>query len=238
MQKMQKQISTVKIWDRLKPIPKYVIGNTSINKTNGDMEMTESILYNVVSEMTDKERLELLDVYIFYDMMCSNHKTEEFGRHIDTIIKACRYCRSYYCKHDDFDDTMLAAMFSCGIIGRDINNGNYDYDVHGLSFEEYAVLSKLISSDIFKTISQLHDIAYKKQSNVNNKLLEAITAMSGGKKESKADNEVWMNYTVGDQVRYAKTGQFGFIKEVNEVSQTYIAVFDGVEYSVTEDELN
>ena len=60
----------------------------------------------------------------------------------------------------------------------------------------------------------------------------------GEKEETKMDNEVWMNYTVGDQVRYTRTGQLGFIKEVNEVSQTYTVEFDGVEYSVTEDELD
>ena len=39
-------------------------------------------------------------------------------------------------------------------------------------------------------------------------------------------------------MRYARTGQLGFIKEVNEVSQTYTVEFDGVEYSVTEDDLD
>lgn len=52
------------------------------------------------------------------------------------------------------------------------------------------------------------------------------------------NNEVWMSYTVGDQVRYALTGQLGFVKEVNEASQTYVIVIDGVEYSVMENELN
>ena len=52
------------------------------------------------------------------------------------------------------------------------------------------------------------------------------------------NNEVWMNYTVGDEVRYARTGQFGIVTEVNEVSQRYMINIDGVEYSVTENELN
>lgn len=51
-------------------------------------------------------------------------------------------------------------------------------------------------------------------------------------------SEVWMNYTEGDEVRYARTGQFGIVTEVNEVSQTYMINIDGIEYSVTEDELN
>ena len=50
--------------------------------------------------------------------------------------------------------------------------------------------------------------------------------------------ERWMNYTVGDEVRYAHTGQFGIVKEVNEISQTYMVEINGVEYSVTEEELN
>lgn len=50
--------------------------------------------------------------------------------------------------------------------------------------------------------------------------------------------DVWMNYTVGDQVRYARTGQLGFIKEVNEISQMYVIDIDGIKYSVTEDELD
>lgn len=48
----------------------------------------------------------------------------------------------------------------------------------------------------------------------------------------------YMNYTVGDEVRYARTGQFGIVKEVNEISQKYMIEIDGIEYSVTEEELN
>ena len=50
--------------------------------------------------------------------------------------------------------------------------------------------------------------------------------------------ETWMNYTVGDEVRYARTGQLGIITEVNEISQTYMVNINGIEYSMTEDELN
>lgn len=50
--------------------------------------------------------------------------------------------------------------------------------------------------------------------------------------------DVWMNYTVGDQVRYTRTGQLGVIKEVNEMSQTYVVEIEGIEYSVTDDELD
>ena len=51
-------------------------------------------------------------------------------------------------------------------------------------------------------------------------------------------NEVWMTYTEGDEVRYARTGQYGIVKAVDEINQVYIVDFDGIEYSVTEDELN
>lgn len=51
-------------------------------------------------------------------------------------------------------------------------------------------------------------------------------------------NEVWMNYTEGDEVRYTRTGQFGIVKAVDEINQVYTVEIDGVEHSVTEDELN
>lgn len=47
-----------------------------------------------------------------------------------------------------------------------------------------------------------------------------------------------MTYTIGDEVRYARTGQFGIVKNVDEINQVYTIDIKGVEYSVTEDELN
>lgn len=47
-----------------------------------------------------------------------------------------------------------------------------------------------------------------------------------------------MNYTIGDEVRYALTGQFGIVKEVDEVNQLYIVDIDGTEYTMSENELN
>ncbi len=51
-------------------------------------------------------------------------------------------------------------------------------------------------------------------------------------------DEVWMDYTEGDEVRYTRTGQFGIVKDVNEVDGLYTIEIDGVEYSITEDELS
>lgn len=48
----------------------------------------------------------------------------------------------------------------------------------------------------------------------------------------------WMNYTISDEVRYALTGQFGIVKEVDEINGVYTIDIDGVEYSVEENELN
>ena len=52
------------------------------------------------------------------------------------------------------------------------------------------------------------------------------------------ENAKWMNYTEGDEVRYSLTGQFGIVKDVNEVDGVYTIEIDGIEYSVTEDELS
>lgn len=51
-------------------------------------------------------------------------------------------------------------------------------------------------------------------------------------------SEIWMTYTVGDEVRYAKTGQFGIVKSVDEITQIYTVDINGIEYSVSENELN
>ncbi len=51
-------------------------------------------------------------------------------------------------------------------------------------------------------------------------------------------DEVWMNYTEGDEVRYAKTGQYGIVKAVDEINQMYMVEINGIEYSVSENELN
>lgn len=47
-----------------------------------------------------------------------------------------------------------------------------------------------------------------------------------------------MIYTEGDEVRYALTGQFGTIEDVDEINQEYTVNINGVEYIVTEDELD
>ena len=47
-----------------------------------------------------------------------------------------------------------------------------------------------------------------------------------------------MTYTVGDEVRYALTGQFGIVKEVDEINQVYAVDIDGTEYTMSENELN
>lgn len=51
-------------------------------------------------------------------------------------------------------------------------------------------------------------------------------------------NVRWMNYTEGDEVRYSLTGQFGIVKAVNEADGLYTIEIEGIEYSVTEDELS
>lgn len=47
-----------------------------------------------------------------------------------------------------------------------------------------------------------------------------------------------MTYTCGDEIRYARTGQYGIVKEVDEINQVYTVEIDSIEYSVSEDELN
>lgn len=46
-----------------------------------------------------------------------------------------------------------------------------------------------------------------------------------------------MTYTVGDQVRYARTGQLGIVKFVDDINHKYTIEIDGIPYSVSEDEL-
>ncbi len=47
-----------------------------------------------------------------------------------------------------------------------------------------------------------------------------------------------MTYTIGDEVRYVLTGQFGVIKKVDEINQIYTIDINGIEYTVNENELN
>ena len=49
--------------------------------------------------------------------------------------------------------------------------------------------------------------------------------------------EKWMTYTEGDQVRYSRTGEFGFVTAVDEINETYTVNINGEEITVTEDEL-
>lgn len=47
-----------------------------------------------------------------------------------------------------------------------------------------------------------------------------------------------MLYMVGDEIRYALTGQYGVVKEVDEINNIYTVEINGIEYSVTPEELN
>ena len=47
-----------------------------------------------------------------------------------------------------------------------------------------------------------------------------------------------MTYTIGDEVRYALTNQYGIVTEVDEINGVYTVDINGTEYSVSEDELN
>lgn len=47
-----------------------------------------------------------------------------------------------------------------------------------------------------------------------------------------------MIYTVGEEVRYTRTGQFGIITAVDGFNRVYTVDIDGTEYSVSENELN
>ena len=51
-------------------------------------------------------------------------------------------------------------------------------------------------------------------------------------------DDVWMSYTEGDEVRWEATGEFGTVVSVNEIDQTYVVDIDGVEHTLTEDELS
>lgn len=46
-----------------------------------------------------------------------------------------------------------------------------------------------------------------------------------------------MNYTVGDEVRYSLTGEFGFVTAVDEINEVYTIEINGEEITATEDEL-
>lgn len=47
-----------------------------------------------------------------------------------------------------------------------------------------------------------------------------------------------MIYTVGDEVRYTRTGQFGIVSEVDYINCVYIVDIEGTKYTVSENELN
>lgn len=76
--------------------------------------------------------------------------------------------------------------------------------------------------------------------NHDHSLYEIESWLQSRNKKSKEDRkmETWMKYTVGDKVRYTHIGQMGIVKEVNELCQIYTIDIDGVDYTVTEDELN
>lgn len=144
--------------------------------------MVEVVLYNIVSEMNDRQKLELLNVHMFYDMMSANHKTDDMGKHIDAIIKACKYCRVHNSKYEDYDKTMADAIRECELIGREIKQGHRDYKEWGLSFEEYMVLSSIVFSNIFETVARLREIALKQYQNANaakDDVSDAISMMAG-----------------------------------------------------------
>lgn len=46
-----------------------------------------------------------------------------------------------------------------------------------------------------------------------------------------------MKFTVGDEVRRAINGRFGFVLEVDEEEEIYIVDFDGDDMVLSEDEL-
>lgn len=45
-----------------------------------------------------------------------------------------------------------------------------------------------------------------------------------------------MIYTVGDEVRCVFNGKFGIIRGVDEENETYTVDFDGVDFTMTEDD--
>ena len=48
----------------------------------------------------------------------------------------------------------------------------------------------------------------------------------------------WMKYTVGEDVKCAKTGKIGVITRMDSINNTYIVVIDGMECIVPEEELS
>lgn len=50
--------------------------------------------------------------------------------------------------------------------------------------------------------------------------------------------EKWMQYTVGEQVRYIRTGQIGTVTEVDVINEVYTVNINGIDYSIKENELN
>lgn len=71
---------------------------------------------------------------------------------------------------------------------------------------------------------------------------EEMEKMLATNKVEKPDNteeeDHDMIYSVGDEVRYTKTGQFGIVKDVDEENEKYTIVIEGTEYVVAEDELS
>ena len=52
------------------------------------------------------------------------------------------------------------------------------------------------------------------------------------------NEDVWMSYSEGDEVRWSATGQFGIIKSVDEDNQKSVVDIDGTEHILSENELS
>lgn len=54
----------------------------------------------------------------------------------------------------------------------------------------------------------------------------------------KMNEDVWMSYIEGDEVRWSATEKFKIIKSVDEYNKKYVVDIDGTEHILTEDELS
>lgn len=127
--------------------------------------MLSVVQYNMLEEMTLKEKYEFLGILLFYDMMAANHYHDNMGNQIKAIIKACSYCKSRKIAEDDFEEVLSTAIHECESIGLDIKQGLFNYVDKNLAFEEYMALSGIIFSNVFETVLKRYSIAYKQWKN-------------------------------------------------------------------------
>lgn len=51
-------------------------------------------------------------------------------------------------------------------------------------------------------------------------------------------SDEWMKYTVGEEVKYPKTGQFGTVTRIDSINCVYTVNINGIDYVIPEEELS